>query len=676
MAPIRFVFGLHLHQPVGNFDHVFREHVRDVYRPILEYLSGRDFVPIVLHLSGPLLEWLEENDTSYLDLVGKLVTERRVELLLAGFYEPVLASLPRADRIEQIQWMQEAVRGRFGVTPRGLWLTERVWEPELAADLADAGVRYALVDDRHFLVSGFASDRLHAPYWTESDGKRVALFPIDERLRYLIPFRPPEETAAYLRELRGAGHQLAVLADDGEKFGGWPGTKEWVYERGWLEQFMGTIGELVESGEVQLSTLSDALEAVPSGGIAYLPTASYREMEGWSLPPDPALRLIQMERDLGEGRVGGPDGALIRGAHWRNFLVKYSESNRMHKKMQALSLLCRRRGDPAAARRAIGRAQCNDAYWHGVFGGLYLPHLREAIWRNLALAEQGLRQGETLEAEVLDLDGDGHDEIWVHSDQFSAVVSPKRGAVIEEYTIFANGTNYANTLTRRREAYHDTALENQAEATRDAESGTPSIHDIEEGLRLDRRPPLDADDRALFVDRVLPAGLDVSQYASGDYQPIRSWARTPVAFTIERSAEAIEIALVSASQGGPGAALHKRIRFGTDGTLMVAYRWDRSLGQPDDLFASEISLFAPLELRADPLADIWAYPIETVAKSERGLDRTRQGESITLRWPLRFGEAIVEVDPRARALIERIEVASGSAGLVGSPLAPEDRIPN
>src|SRR5678809_47534 len=158
--------------------------------------------------------------------------------------------------------MAEAVQRRFGVSARGLWLTERVWEPELAADLADAGVRYALVDDRHFLVTGFKAEQLHAPFWTESDGKRVALFPIDERLRYLIPFRPPEETADYLRELRGGGHRLAVLADDGEKFGGWPGTKEWVYGKGWLDRFTGTIGGLIESGEVQLSTLSDALDTV------------------------------------------------------------------------------------------------------------------------------------------------------------------------------------------------------------------------------------------------------------------------------------------------------------------------------------------------------------------------------------------------------------------------------
>ena len=91
--------------------------------------------------------------------------------------------------------------------------------------------------------------------------------------------------------------------------------------------------------------------------------------------------------------MAGPDGALIRGAHWRNFLVKYPESNRMHKKMLALSRSAARRGDPAAVRRAIGRAQCNDAYWHGVFGGLYLPHLRDAIWRNLAAAEAGAPAG-------------------------------------------------------------------------------------------------------------------------------------------------------------------------------------------------------------------------------------------------------------------------------------------
>src|SRR5262245_25405479 len=154
-APLRFAFGVHIHQPVGNFDHVFEQHVADVYQPFLNRIAERQAFPISMHISGPLLEWLESRGTAYLDQVGRLVSEGKIELLLAGMYEPILVSLPRQDRIEQIQWMREALQRRFGVSAEGLWLTERVWEPELPQDLADAGVRFALVDDRHFLITGF-----------------------------------------------------------------------------------------------------------------------------------------------------------------------------------------------------------------------------------------------------------------------------------------------------------------------------------------------------------------------------------------------------------------------------------------------------------------------------------------------------------------------------------------
>ena len=645
-GPLRFVFGLHLHQPVGNFDHVFAQHLEDVYRPLLERLTERAFLPAVLHLSGPLLEWLEQHEPDYLDRLGRLAADRRLEILLAGLYEPILASLPRADRVEQIRWMAETVQRRFGVSARGLWLTERVWEPELAADLAAAGVDYALVDDRHFLATGFSPDRLHAPFWTESDGQRVALFPIDERLRYLIPFRPPEETAHYFGELRAAGHRLAVLADDGEKFGGWPGTKSWVYEQRWLDRFIDTVWDLINRGEVQLSRLDDALGDVPSNGLAYLPTASYREMEAWSLPAPAALRLAHLERDLGEARLAGPDGALVRGAHWRNFLVKYPESNRMHKKMQALSALCRRRGDPPTVRRAIGRAQCNDAYWHGVFGGLYLPHLREAIWRELALAEAELRRGKGLAYEVLDFDGDGHDELWIHSDAFSAIIGLARGGSLEEYTVFAAGVNHANVLTRRLESYHELALERGAAHDGHGDGGTASIHDIEAGIRLDSRPPVDAEDRALFVERVVARDLGPEPWARGDYRPLVTWARATAEQSVRRRGRALEVTLgLDASEG----RLEKVLRFERGGAVDVRYRWDPSLA-PDAVFTTELSVFGELAPVATPDAEWWRYPIETVAKSERGLDRTRQGESIALRWPAALGAAAVSLRPSPPAV--------------------------
>jgi alpha-amylase len=647
--PVGFVFGVHLHQPVGNFDHVFADHLRDVYRPLVERLAERRFFPFTLHISGPLLEWLEAHDAAYLDLIGRLAADGHIELLLAGFYEPVLASLVPADRVEQVTWMREAIRRRFGVTATGLWLTERVWEPDLAAHLHDAGVRYVVLDDRHFLVTGFERDQLHAPFFTESGGKRVALFPIDERLRYLIPFRPPAEIAAYLRDLRSAGRALAVFVDDGEKFGGWPGTKDWVYTRGWLAQFLDAVAALVIAGEARLTTPGAALDTVPSGGLAYLPTASYREMEAWALPPAAARRLAGLEHELGEARLAGPDGALVRGSHWRNFLVKYPEANRMHKKMLALSALCRARGDPPAVRRAIGQAQCNDAYWHGVFGGLYLPHLRAAVWRNLAAAEAELRRGEELAVERLDLDGDGSEELWIHAAGVSALVSPLRGGVVEEYTVFDQGINYADVLTRRRESYHEPAPGRGSQDAAATSDGTPSIHELEQMVRLQQLPPIDRADRALFVDRVLAGDVSLEGYAGGAFESIACWSRTSFQATEERSPQAVDIVLRPVPGASPAGLVEKRITLERSGVLSVRYRWDPAAFPPDAFFCPEVSLSREAELQLAPAAELWQFPVATVSRSERGFEETVQGHSYTPRWPIRAGEGQLTLRLRASA---------------------------
>jgi len=628
-APLRFVFGLHLHQPVGNFDHVIADHVRDVYRPIIERATAAGFFPLTLHVSGPLFEWLEQHDTPWLDMIGRLATDSRVELLLAGFDEPILAALPRPDRLEQIGRMHEYLQRRFGVQATGLWLTERVWQPELAADLATAGVEYALVDDRHFLASGFRHDELHRPHHTESDGQRVGLLAIDERLRYLIPFRPPEETASYLKQLRAQGHGLAVLADDGEKFGGWPGTKEWVYGSGWLDNFLKTMEGLKTAGEIELTTRQRAFREAPSGGLAYLGTASYREMEKWALPPAAQRELTTLEEELGPEQLAAAS-AFVRGGHWHHFLVKYPESNRMHKAMVALSTLSRSRGDPPEARRAIGRAQCNDAYWHGVFGGLYLPHLRNAIWRQLAIAERALRRGESLAYEELDLDYDGYPELWIHSAEFSAVISPHRGGAVEVLTRFSDLINLADVLTRRRESYHELPKQ-QAHGHGDS-GGTASIHDIEKASRLTALPPVDAEPRAILVERLLGADVSADDYASAKYTAIRSWAAAPMRARVSVSADSATVVL----QGG-GNDLEKRLTFDRAGRLDVAYTWNGSAAPANAVFAPELSLAREVPLRVQPDADVWRSTIITVARSERGFEETVQGISLTPRWPASLG---------------------------------------
>lgn len=631
--PLRFCIGLHLHQPVGNVEHVFADHLRDVYRPMLTALMTGEAFPVAMHLSGPLLEWLDRNAPEFVDEIGSHAADGRLELLAAGHDEPILAVLPRADRLEQIDRHRSWLNARFGVDARGLWLTERVWEPNLAEDLAEAGIRFVVVDDRHFIATGIAREALHTHWVTESGGKRLGVFPIDEKLRYLIPFRPPEELAEYLRGLRAAGQPLAILADDGEKFGGWPGTKKWVYEDGWMDGFLGTLRMLRDRGEVQLSRFDEAMRAVTAGGLAYLPSASYREMEGWSLPPEPARALQRLEREWGEARLAGIEGGLLRGGHWRHFLAKYPESNRMHKLMLALSALCRERGDPAEARRAIGRAQCNDAYWHGVFGGLYLPFLRAALWEQLALAESLLRANEGLAIEALDFDADGRHELWLHSSAWSVLIAPARGGAIEFLLDLTRHENLVNVMTRHREAYHEPLTAqplDDAAGAHSGEGGAPSIHDLEGELA--ERPATDREPRALFVDRLVDATTQRDDFVLGKVQTHHSWANTAMAEQWQQASDYVEVQLV-------GDGLRKSIRFASDGTMTVQWNWPVT---EEGWFTTELSASVPLSIDA-PGSSRWEYPIETVAKSERGFDRTEQGTATVLRWPATNGSATAVV---------------------------------
>jgi hypothetical protein len=308
-----------------------------------------------------------------------------------------------------------------------------------------------------------------------------------------------------------------------------------------------------------------------------------------------------------------------------------------------LSAVCRARGNPAEARRAIGRAQCNDALWHGVFGGLYLPWLRAALWRQLAIAERCLRRGERIAAEVLDLDADGHDEIAVHSAAFSALVAPARGGALRELVLFDSEINYAGALTRRLEAYHGASLDQgdsgvgagHAGGTAPHE-GALSIHELPVVTPLNVLPPLDLDERAIGVARILGGDVTERAYADAQYVPLRSWART-------RCTAAVEIASDEAICRCVCGAYEVEWRFSSDGRVQGHWRWDASSLPVGARFAPELSLAAPLRIHAPDALAVWRYDISTVVRSERGAKWVRQGEAITPLFDARAGSSRISL---------------------------------
>ncbi len=689
MPKFHFIPIIHAHQPVGNFDHVIESAYTKCYLPFVEMLLRHPAVRLGLHYSGCLLEWLEQHHPEFFEQLRELVKRRQVEIVGGGFYEPILISVPVEDRVEQIRRLADYVEKHLGARPRGIWLTERVWEPQLPSSLAAAGVEYTLVDDAHFFMSGFEPAQLHGTYVAEDLGACVRLIPGLKALRYTIPFREPEETVNLLRDAaREQPGGCAAIGDDNETFGVWPETYEHCYRDGWLERFF-----------TALTANADWLSVTPPGeyvannaplGRADLPTASYIEMMGWALPTPGREKF---HRVVGEFASRPDVTAFLRGGFWRVFFSKYYEANLLHKKMLHVGGKVRelahnsKRGLPfrralEAARTHLLRAQCNDAYWHGIFGGLYSPHLRTELWRELIRAEKladGASHGHPSYAEAtrLDFDCDGNEEVYICSDAYAALVKPSDGGTLPLLDFRGADVTLVNSLERRREAAHAQLAE--AEAGQGV--GLASIHarlrtkeeNLSSHIRYDRWP------RHAF--RLL---LFAPWKTFEDYEQVRLEESAPFAAGAYRvdsaSTESVKLIcespLVAPADGGVIRVEKKFSFLKADGSLEVACDISLSHQLPEPLrlqagIEMVLNFLAPdahdryfdiggqrhplrwsaatpashlrvvdewqnvaAVLEAPAAREFWVAPIDTVSISEDGFERVYQGSQILAVWPL------------------------------------------
>jgi len=704
--PIRFVLALHNHQPVGNFDHVFEQAYQDSYRLFLDVLAGYPSLKIALHTSGSLMEWLDAHHPDYVDRLAEMVGAGQIEVLGGAFFEPILAMIPTRDRIGQIRSYTRWLEDRLGATIRGMWIPERVWEQSYTRDLVAAGIEYTILDDFHFKNAGLGDEELFGHYLTEDDGRVMSIFPGSERLRYLVPFGQVHETIEYLA---GIAEQrpgtVVVFGDDGEKFGTWPQTRKHCYDDGWLKRFFDALME--NQAWLHTTTLSEAFTHVLPEGKIYLPESSYREMTEWALPAERQLDYDRVTHEMHDDPRWPLLARFIRGGYWRNFRVKYSESNEMYARMMSVSRRLQQAIESGAAgelvdeaRRELYRAQCNCGYWHGAFGGVYLPHLRHAVFGHLIAADNLLdrvadRPDAWVEAKADDLNFDTRQEIQLANDKLVALVAPAGGGHLYELDVRAIRHNLLATMTRRLEVYHRKVV---AGAGQNGDSCS-SIHDrvVFKQDGLDQRVQYDGYPRKSLVDLFYEPGATLEAVAAGQAAVHGDFVRGDYEARLRRNPERIQILL---TREGNALGIPLKITKGLtlaagSSALEIAYRLE---GLPQDAqlsFAVEMN-FAGLPAGADDryfhdlrrnrlgqlgtrleladadgfgLADewlgidlrlkasrpthFWAFPVESVSQSEGGFELVHQSVAVQPHW-------LVTPDADGRwTVVMRLEISAG-----------------
>jgi 4-alpha-glucanotransferase len=679
---ISLALTLHNHQPVGNFGWVIAETFERAYLPMLEALERHSSVKLALHYSGPLLSWIRAERPDFIDRLAGLVARRQVEIVGGGWYEPVLAALPERDRIGQLNRMADELETLFGTRPRGAWLAERVWEPDLPTSLVTAGYTWTVLDDAHFRAAAIPEEALWGPYTTDDQGKVLTVFGTEQGLRYRIPFFDVDEVIGYLRDhATEAGERVGTMGDDGEKFGGWPTTFEYCWgETGWVERFFAAL----EANGDWLATITPSgwLDGHGSVGRVYLPTGSYAEMGEWALPADESVAFAKAVHDAkAEGR---PEARWLRGAIWRNFQVKYREVNDVHKQMLRASDLVDGMPDEVGRMVALDHlfaGQSNDCYWHGLFGGVYLPDLRVAALSRLIGAEDLALGGPGAMVEsgrLLDLDLDGSDEALLVNNGQIVAVKLDEGAGIGRWDLRAPRHPLAAVMRRRPEAYHEKLREHAATESghaTDADTGgssssrPTSIHDImaakQEGLadllqydRYERRSGLvrvlpltamaadvadgSAIDLVAALDGVWTlASIDPNQvtatFAAGQVRLVktirigggRQDPRLAVEVSVENVSDApfeamlgLEFAVMLLGGGHNPAAWHE-----VDGRRIPHDEFATASGV-ERLLSGNDQLGIRLETLVQPAADAWISPIRTVSNSEGGFELVYQGSCV------------------------------------------------
>ena len=562
-----FIFCMHNHQPVGNFEHVFEWGYRDCYGKALSILKKYPEFRFAVHHSGPLLEWIEAHAPEYIDTLAMLVERGQIEIIGGGFYEPIFSIIAEADIRGQLGLMQGYCRKRFGTAPKGFWTAERVWDPEIPRLVSGLGLEYTILDDNHFRYAGIEEDGLLGHYLTERLEHPLRVFPIDRYLRYSIPFKLPDETIAYFKEKTDRlGECSFVYGDDGEKFGMWPGTHKWVYEEKWLVNF---IEAVLKQDWIRMTLPSEHIASRMPLGRVYLTQGSYFELSEWALPSRVAADFKRIHREIKDSGRESSFYPFLKGGIWNNFLNKYPESNALNKRTLLLSREIGRyeseaKKDLSDIKRELYKGECNCAYWHGLFGGVYLSSLRHALHEHvlraegLLLGKKGQKGFDVLEG---DLWNEGGVQILIRSVDFSAMLAPRWGGTVAELGIHSKSFNIFNVMPRRYEAYHDDLMNLNEDEVRGDE--VKSIHEAvlvkERGLK--ERLVYDSSRRYSFKDLVFKSVPAAEDLMKGIATHAESGGR-PYSHAITRDAKGVSVLTRGSIEfEGSELQIEKRLEF-------------------------------------------------------------------------------------------------------------------
>lgn len=337
----------------------------------------------------------------------------------------------------------------------------------------------------------------------------------------------------------------------------------------------------------------------------------------------------------------------------------------MHKRMLQLSQRFHalpRRQQSKTMREDLHEAQANDAYWHGLFGGIYLPHLRRAVFNAIVRLEAQLDRIQARPAlETTDVDMDGVGELLYHNHALQLIIRPEPGAAVVEWDCYALRHNLGDTLARRDEAYYD-KIHHGTIAHEAPSEGIASAHDrvsfktdiSAEDLTPDATPCHSfqewIDESAVtYSESSLPDAPHFSGGVADEWAVSKRYTlaenRLTVDYRIESARKRVEaqrfrtrLFLAMPSCDGPAG------QFFANGSSQGGFGSPIQGEATGEIVLEDAVMGGKIVLHFNPPVRWRSAPHLTVSQSEAGFEKIMQALRLELEWPVQAGNAhVIEI---------------------------------
>lgn len=407
MNPYQLILGFYY----SYFPHLSPEELEDLYqkkyKKVLTLVYNSSHIKLVLYYSGPLLNWLAKQHPEYIAVLNELINQKRVEVLGAPYYEPVLPLLSISDSLGQIEKMTTLLRKTLKKRSRGIWIPGSLWDQKLVSNLCNSGYGYTFLEESYWTGQGWKNS--HGIFQTEDQGKTLSLYPINRALSEQILTMDCDKIPSYLQR-NVPKSSLLCLFFSGERIGEKNNFQ-------WLEKFVGC---LQDHGDQILNVLpiEHQKNHLKDASTIFIKEAQLNQYQDF----------FKTQYSEDSGLAGLPTHS-----HFKTFLANHGPSRFLYGKSTYTSLLINQiRGDRSKkkiAREYLWKGQNIYGLWNNESSYLIARQSLASFMEAEKLTrERGIFKSSIMK---MDIDNDGSEEFVYQGNTYNSAIDGNSGTLFQ-----------------------------------------------------------------------------------------------------------------------------------------------------------------------------------------------------------------------------------------------------